>query len=194
MQIGKKKHSIDNLFDALVLEPAAASYPENYPTSKRTFAFVDVTNYTAYTQKYGSHAAAQMLHKFRSAVRVVVGRHGIRVAKWLGDGVMLVGIKSTPVFEAVAELTRLFKDEEFSIHSGIASGSILIFEGDDYIGKAVNIASRLAEHADPSEILAHNIHRRELPNTVKIEKTPKAIQVKGIGELSNVYSLHVNGC
>ena len=36
---------------------------------------------------------------------------------------------------------------------GIATGYALLFEGDDYIGSAVNLASRLCDAAGPCEVL-----------------------------------------
>jgi adenylate cyclase len=185
----KKAKVVDDFLHDTVHQPQAP-YLRDYPTSKRTFAFVDVSNYTEYTQKHGAHAAAQMLHKFRNAVRIVVGRHGVRVAKWLGDGVMLVGVSARPVFDAVADLNKLFINQEFTIHSGIARGEIIIFEGDDYVGSPVNIASRLCDYARPSEILAYDIKKTDLPSSVKMEKLGSSIAVRGIGELSKVYSLH----
>ena len=36
---------------------------------------------------------------------------------------------------------------------GIASGDVLLFEGDDFIGMSINLASRLCDVAAPGEIL-----------------------------------------
>jgi class 3 adenylate cyclase len=185
-----KKLEVDKFLQSVEFD-ADTSYLANYPTTDRTFAFLDVTGYTAYTQKYGTHAAAQMLHKFRSAVRIVVGKHGVRVSKWLGDGVMLVGVKSAPLISATAELNLLFEGKEFSIHSGIARGSVIIFEGDDYIGRPVNIASRLADYAKPNEILIHGVGKKYVPNTVKLDPLSATVPIRGIGELSDISRLIV---
>jgi class 3 adenylate cyclase len=36
----------------------------------------------------------------------------------------------------------------------MAGGDVILFEGDDYIGGPVNLAARLADQADPNEVLA----------------------------------------
>ena len=41
------------------------------------------------------------LSALRANVRDVASRCGIRVDKWLGDGVMLVGVEPQPLIEAV---------------------------------------------------------------------------------------------
>ena len=40
-----------------------------------------------------------------------------------------------------------------TLRAGIATGYALLFEGDDYIGSAVNMASRLCDIAGPFEVL-----------------------------------------
>ena len=39
---------------------------------------------------------------------------------------------------------------------GIAAGKVIIFEGDDFIGMPINLASRLCDAAAPGEILAND--------------------------------------
>ena len=165
------------------------SYLRDFPTTTRTFAFVDVTEFTNYTHKYGIHAAAQMLTKFRQAVRIVVGQHRVRVAKWLGDGVMLVGVSSRPICAAVYELNELFRGDDFFIHSGIARGSVIIFEGDDYVGRAVNVAARLCQHARPSEILVYDLTGRHIPADLRLYKLSEPLLLHGIGELDDIAAL-----
>ena len=37
-------------------------------------------------------------------VRDICSRRGVRVAKWLGDGAMLVGVETTPLVAATLEM------------------------------------------------------------------------------------------
>ena len=41
-----------------------------------------------------------------------------------------------------------------SMHAGCAGGGVILLEGDDYTGRSVNLAARLATVARPHEILA----------------------------------------
>lgn len=122
----------------------------------RTFAFIDLSGFTAYTDQEGDAAAVSVLGIFRQAVRDVASRRGVRVAKWLGDGAMLVGIESEPLIEAIVDIEHRIRESgsPLALRAGIARGPVLLFEGDDYIGQAVNLASRLCDMAEPHEVLA----------------------------------------
>lgn len=156
----------------------------------RVFAFVDVCGFTKYTDQFGAHAATEMLSRFRSACRDVTARRGARVAKWLGDGVMLVGTEAGPVIATVAELLLRFRDDAFEIHAGIAAGTVLLFEGDDYIGRSVNLAARLCEAAAPGELLAHGVDD-EVPEWVT-RAGSVTVRALGIGDVAGVSQLRVD--
>lgn len=159
-------------------------------TLYRVFAFVDVCGFTAYTDRHGAHAAIEVLTRFRSASRDVATRRGARVAKWLGDGVMLVGSEPGPVLATVGELLLRFRDDPFDVHAGIAGGKVLLFEGDDYIGRAVNLAARLCEAATPGEALCVGLDD-ELPAWLN-KRGSVTVRAHGIGDIAHVTQLHVD--
>lgn len=130
----------------------------------RTFAFVDLSEFTDFTERNGDTAAAEVLARFRSLVRSVASRRGVLVGKWLGDGVMLVG-EAEPTVATVLELhwQSLYVCAPLTLRSGLAQGEVMLFEGDDYIGSAVNLASRLCERAYPLEMLADAEVARAVP-------------------------------
>ena len=41
-----------------------------------------------------------------------------------------------------------------ALRAGLSSGPVILFEGDDYIGRAVNLASRLCSLAEPGQVVA----------------------------------------
>ncbi|MDJ0770923.1 MAG: adenylate/guanylate cyclase domain-containing protein [Ilumatobacter sp.] len=126
---------------------------------ERSFAFVDLSGFTAFTDSEGDDRAVEILAAFRTLVRDVASAHAVRVAKWLGDGAMLVGVESEPLIEAIVDLEHRIDDigSPLPLRAGIAAGRVILFEGDDYIGRPVNLASRLCDLADPHEVLAERI-------------------------------------
>lgn len=122
---------------------------------QRTFAFVDVSGFTAFTDGNGDAAAVEVLETIRGSIRRLASVHGVRIAKWLGDGAMLVGVEPEPVIEAVVDMIEANRETTaLSLRAGVATGGVILFEGDDHIGQAVNLASRLSDLAAADEILA----------------------------------------
>jgi adenylate cyclase len=123
---------------------------------ERHFAFVDLCDFTRYTDAHGDEQSVSVLTGFRAAVRETSSDHGVRVAKWLGDGAMFVSTKAIRLVSAMLALTgRLDElDCALPLRAGLAGGMVILFEGDDYIGGPVNLAARLCDVAAPREIVA----------------------------------------
>src|SRR5256885_9343348 len=102
---------------------------------------------------------------FRSAVRQIATDYGVRIAKWLGDGCMLVSVEPGQLIGAVCTLEELAHDLELplALHGGCAGGAVILLEGDDYTGRSVNLAARLATTAHAHEILAPVELQRDVP-------------------------------
>jgi adenylate cyclase len=134
----------------------------------RTFVFVDLSGFTNYTGAFGDDAAGRLLGAFRTIVRQVASERGVRIAKWLGDGCMIVAVDQ---LEAIA-FTLDLRDRSAEVcapltaRAGLAGGYALLFEGDDYIGSAVNMASRLCDAASRSQVLMPAMGVERLPEGV----------------------------
>lgn len=137
----------------------------------RTFAFLDLSGFTNYTAAYGDDAAGRILGTFRTLVREIASERGVRIAKWLGDGCMVVGVEQLAVIEFVTSLERRASAvcAPLYLRAGIASGHALLFEGDDYIGSAVNLAARLCDAAQNVDVLMPTMHLERLPQGVSAE-------------------------
>jgi len=149
----------------------------------RCFAFVDVSGFTALTDREGDEVAVAMLSDFRSLVREVCSRRGVRVAKWLGDGAMLVGVEATPVLAALLEMEFAVAQGrlELAIRSGVSVGEVILHEGDDYIGHAVNVAARLCDLAPGGEVLATPEAAEALPRWGMVLST-ESVEIRGLQE------------
>ena len=122
----------------------------------RTFGFVDIGDFTAYSNREGDDRAVEQLSEFRAIVRSVGSGTGIRIAKWLGDGAMLIGLEPVSLVSAILDIMARMRQAELelSLHAGAAEGHTILFEGDDHIGSTVNLAARLADAAGPWQIFA----------------------------------------
>src|ERR687897_2722792 len=122
---------------------------------RRYFAFVDICGFTRFTEVHGDEEAVAVLTGFRTLVRFIASEHGVRVAKWLGDGAMFVSTDGPVLADALLVLDKRASDAvDLPIRAGFSGGDVILFEGDDYIGGPVNLAARLSDVAAPREILA----------------------------------------
>jgi len=154
----------------------------------RTFAFIDLCGFTDFCDSHGDDAAVAELVKLRASVRAAALLFGVRVDKWLGDGVMLVGVDVEPIVAAVVAICNQMSEVgELQMRAGIATGPVIILEGDDYVGKAVNTAARLCDRADAGMILAA-AESLVLPEWVEAEGCPP-LHVRGLHEPVNVVLL-----
>lgn len=123
---------------------------------QRAFAFVDLCGFTSYTDAHGDEHAVGLLGAFRAVVREVASRRGVRLAKWLGDGAMFVSIEPRDLLETVLEIEHRVDlgESPLALRAGVASGAVILFEGDDHIGSPVNLAARLCDLSSGHEVLA----------------------------------------
>ena len=122
---------------------------------RRSFGFIDLCGFTQLTDEQGVGQAVNALSIFRAVVRERAGWRGVRVAKWLGDGAMLVATDPRPLLDAVArmEMAMDARGCALPLRAGLAAGRVILFEGDDYIGRAVNLAARLCDEAQAHQLL-----------------------------------------
>ena len=142
----------------------------------RTFGFLDLSGFTNYTAAYGDDAAGRILGTFRTLVRQVASERGVRIAKWLGDGCMIVAVDQLNALAFITDLEQRARNvcAPLTLRAGIATGHALLFDGDDYIGSAVNMASRLCDHAQNFDVL--------MP-TMQLERLPEGVVAEPFGEV-----------
>ena len=124
----------------------------------------------------------------RNVVRTVTSRVGVRIDKWLGDGVMLVGVDCEPLVDAVVTIsTGHSRRGRLPLRSGLACGQVILLEGDDYVGSPVNLAARLSDRADPDQILAAE-DGLVVPDSV-VRGRPAPVALPGFSEPVSVVAL-----
>jgi adenylate cyclase len=119
-----------------------------------TIAFVDIASFTALAEASGDDTAIRVLDRIDSVVRPLLVEHDGKVVKQVGDGFMLAFREPANAARfAVATQAELARDPELpAIRVGINTGPALYRTG-DYLGSAVNVASRVVSSAMPGQIL-----------------------------------------
>jgi class 3 adenylate cyclase len=154
----------------------------------RTFAFIDLCGFTDFSDSHGDDAAVAELVNLRASVRAAAPLFGVRVDKWLGDGAMLVGVDSEPVVAAIVAIChQVGETSHLAVRAGVATGPVIILEGDDYVGRAVNAAARLCDRAEPGAVLASSADL-SVPEWVNAVPCPP-MSVRGLAEPVEIVSL-----
>lgn len=173
--------------DALAAPGPELAHPDG-STVERCFGFVDICAFTAYTAGEGTDAAVARLREFRELVRTVASTRGVRIAKWLGDGCMVVGVAPGPVVATLAECLVRFNSP---LRAGVAAGPVLLFEADDHIGPAVNLAARLCDLAEPGELLASGEVVPFSPSWTDAHEVPP-VELRGLGQVEGLHLVTVS--
>ena len=122
--------------------------------TQHTFLFADLVGYTAFTERVGDDAAADVAVAFQAAAAHMASEFGCEVVKKLGDAVMVRGEDAAQVVGLALRIARELSEEAWCppLRMGVHSGTA-VRRGRDWYGATVNVAARLADAAGPGEVL-----------------------------------------
>jgi adenylate cyclase len=130
-----------------------AGFRERRDAMEPAIAFLDISGFTALTEEHGDEAAAALFGALEELVEAGARRHGGKIVKRLGDGVMLYFADPAQAVAAARELvTGAAAAGLPPARVGIDSGRVVSREG-DYYGRTVNVAARIVERARPGDVL-----------------------------------------
>jgi adenylate cyclase len=144
--------------------------------------FLDITGYTRLTEERGDQAAAELAERLAPLVQRPAERHGGRVVKWLGDGVMFHFREPTGGVTAALEMVDAIAAAGLPpAHVGLHTGPV-VFQGGDYFGRTVNLAARIGEQAAPGQVLVtQEIVDRVASDAIAFEPVGSVV-LKGVAQ------------
>ena len=160
-------------------ERAIAPRPPRQPPA---IAFLDLTGYTALAEERGDEAAAALASDLASVVQDAAYAHGGRAVKWLGDGVMFHFSNPAGAIRSGLELVQQ-TEQAMSVPAriGINAGAVIVQEG-DYFGRTVNIAARIADYAEPHDVLVSE-EARQSAEVAEVEfELVGDVSLKGVSQ------------
>ncbi|HVN87985.1 MAG TPA: protein kinase [Candidatus Binatia bacterium] len=190
---GSMANSIDCVVSA-VQDERPDLRPHTAPDGTVTILFSDIEGYTALTERLGDHRAQALLRSHHRLVRERVAAHGGFEVKSQGDGFMLAFpsarravLCAAAIERAVAVYAADHPDEAFRIRIGLHTGEV-IREADDFYGKNVILAARIAAQAHGGEILISGVVKELIESGGDIAfGTARVAELKG---LSGTYTLY----
>jgi len=151
--------------------------------------FTDIVGYTALMGS-DEQKAFGLLQKNREIQKPIIEQFGGRWIKELGDGVL---VSFTTVSDAVHAAIKIQEacnlSKEFSLRIGISHGEV-VFENDDVLGDAVNIASRIQKIAEPGTIYVSESVYNNISNKKEIgARFVKIENLKNVKEAIKIYEI-----
>lgn len=130
-----------------------------------TLMWEDIEGSTALNERVGDDDWIDLLNEHNSIVVEQVVEYGGREVKSLGDGFMLVFASARCALECAACIQQAFAvrnairpETPLRVRIGLHTGET-IHAGNDYFGRHVNVAARVAEQARGGEVLVTQILR-----------------------------------
>jgi class 3 adenylate cyclase len=136
--------------------------PHAAPDGTVTIMFSDIEGSTAMTERLGDGRWLELLRQHNALVREKLKAHGGFEVKSEGDGFMLAFQSARQALRCAIDIQRAFAErnesaeEPIRVRIGLHTGEA-IKEGDDFFGKHVNLAARVAGQAAGGEILVSSL-------------------------------------
>jgi adenylate cyclase len=144
-------------------------------------AFLDLSGFTRATEERGDEVAVRFATTLQREAEAAAARHDGRLVKLLGDGAMLWFPDAERGVLASVAAVRAMGEGTLPPHAGVHVGPVI--ERDlDLFGRTVNLASRIAEAADPGEVLVSEavVEAVDLPQ-LRFDRTDR-VELKGVPE------------
>lgn len=117
-----------------------------------TVVFTDIVSSTARASALGDRSWHDLLDRHDAMARRIVGRHGGRVVKSTGDGLLATFDGPARGIRCAQDLVQAAGQLDLPLRAGAHTGEVEV-RGDDVAGIAVHIGSRVAAAAQGGEVL-----------------------------------------
>jgi adenylate cyclase len=174
--------NIEGLERELVARGLSLPTPDRPPA----ISFVDLSGYTTLTEAIGDELATNAADRLRELAGFAARSHRGKVVKLLGDGAMLHFERVDDALAGVLELVAKLGATGLTAHAGIHAGPVMEHD-QDYFGRTVNLASRVAGVAEPGHVVVTKAVKSAAEDQrYRFDVLPQ-VSMKGIGEPVDLY-------
>jgi class 3 adenylate cyclase len=184
-------------------QPASAPAPvgqhrtNGAPAGTVTILFSDIEGFSSMTERLGDRKAQEIVRVHNAIVRGNVGACGGFEVKSQGDGFMIAfdsASKALRCAQAVqhelAAYTKSHPDEPVRVRMGLHTGEA-IKDQDDFLGRTVIVASRIADEACGGEILVSSLLQELVKGTGEFRfGEAREVELKGLTGKQEVVSVN----
>ncbi|MEO9139801.1 MAG: adenylate/guanylate cyclase domain-containing protein [Jatrophihabitans sp.] len=139
---------------ARVAERAGEQTLAQQRAGELAIGFVDMSGFTSLTRRASEIELRELLDAFESFATTIVGTHGGRIVKTIGDEVLFQADDAAAAAQIALEMIEAAEADARlpDLRAGLALGPVVSRLGDVY-GSTVNIASRLTSLSRPGWVL-----------------------------------------
>ncbi|MEE8346042.1 MAG: adenylate/guanylate cyclase domain-containing protein, partial [Dehalococcoidia bacterium] len=165
------------------------------PDGTVTILFSDIEGSTAMTERLGDKRWLEVLRQHNAIVRKRVAAHEGFEVKSEGDGFMLAFGSARKALECAVDVQRAFADrnesaeEPIRVRIGLHTGEA-IKEDEDFFGKNVILAARIAGQAQGGEILVSSLLKELTESAGDIAfGEGREVELKGLSGKHHVFEV-----
>jgi class 3 adenylate cyclase len=168
------------------------------PNGTVTVLFTDIEGSTELTERLGDRMWMELLREHNAIVREQLATHSGFEVKSQGDGFMLAFSSARDAVQCAIGIQRALTDRdpngnELRVRIGLHTGEP-IREADDFYGKAVNLAARIAAQARGSEILVSSLVRELTESSGEFSfSAPTDVELKGLSGVHRLSAVRWRG-
>jgi class 3 adenylate cyclase len=158
-----------------------------------TIVFSDIQGYTALTERLGDTRSQEVLRAHNEILRRELTVHGGSEVKSHGDGFMLVFDDPVAAVRFALDFQRALAAHDFGDEVGLLRARVgvhvgeVIREGDDFFGRTVIVAARVAAAAGGDEVLVTEDVRAAVGGDVALDDG-REVELKGLSGRHRVYA------
>jgi class 3 adenylate cyclase len=192
------KTSIDAVASAVYVEkPDLGRHAA--PDGTVTIMFSDIEGSTAMTERLGDKLWMEVLKEHNTIVREQVKAHGGFEVKSEGDGFMVAFQSARRALQCAIAIQQAFDErnqdatESVKVRIGLHTGET-VKEGEDFFGKNVILAARIAAQAKGGEVLASSLLKEltESGGDIRFGEG-REVELKGLSGAHRVFPVKVEG-
>jgi class 3 adenylate cyclase len=194
IEIEFQGEKIQEVIAALKGKISSSESQKRLPQGTITILFSDIEGWTPMTDK-GDERAYTLLQGHNQIFRQAITQHEGWEVKSYGDGFMLAFPSSRKAILCALEIQKGLEksnqqyEQPIRVRIGINSGEP-IQQGDDYIGRAVNLASRIQNEANGGQILISEVVRNLAGPIQGVQYVDRGIfKLQGIEEKQRLYEV-----
>jgi eukaryotic-like serine/threonine-protein kinase len=159
-----------------------------------TLMFSDMEGFSAMTERLGDASAHAVMTIHNDIIRERVRAHGGFEVEFLGDGFFIAFPSASRALQSAVEIQKAFRrhsertpERPIRVRMGLHTGEP-IREGDNFFGKTVILAARIAARARGGEILVSSLlHQAVDPGNTFAFGSARELALKGLAGTHRVY-------